>query len=466
MNFHVKIFIRVIKSKEFFMNENPGETPNPLNPSPTPSSTEVGSEQNSNITETEVVATALETVENPTAPATGTTDPVGADGEPKKKKTGLIIGIIVAAVVLIGGAVAAALLLIPKGGDRFMTAVSKLISGDSPSNVAIKGSVEVKLNDKSTPINKIIVDLNSELKTDSMVGSSSSVFTIQAKYGEYSKNYSTTISEIHTSEKNLYVKVDNIDSILNFVMSSMNSNTLTTTNCVDDETGETNCMDDDTEYPIEYDCTNDAGCAIEGSTVTSDILAESGLDQVIELIDDKWLKISLDEAESLIGQTVSNDSVNCLTEFAGDVKKNKDSLTELYNKNPFLSSDSEKDTIASKNFPVYKVNIDDELLVGYLNSLADSTVIKNLSSCLGSTDEIEIDEDEVSELVNKLPDIYVEIDDDDNFSRFYTSAKVEGSPAEIVVDLSFAYPTAINVTEPDKYTDVMTLLQQLYSNAY
>ena len=53
-----------------------------------------------------------------------------------------------------------------------------------------------------------------------------------------------------------------------------------------------------------------------------------------------------------------------------------------------------------------------------------------------------------------LPEIYVEIDDDNNFSRVYLSGETNGTAT--TADLNFSYPSEITITEPDDYVDIST----------
>lgn len=159
------------------MNENSGETPNPLNsggtmptanPTPTPSPV---------ATPTPTAATTPATAPAPSPVQTTQVESLDPDGRPMekveetgttsgepKKKTGLIVGIIIAAVVLIGGIVAAVMLLPNLNkGDAVATAMQKLMNGQAPGNVAIDGSINILVNQEGTPIKRVNVALDSEL---------------------------------------------------------------------------------------------------------------------------------------------------------------------------------------------------------------------------------------------------------------------------------------------------------------
>ena len=72
----------------------------------------------------------------------------------------------------------------------------------------------------------------------------------------------------------------------------------------------------------------------------------------------------------------------------------------------------------------------------------------------------------IKEIFNNFPTIYTEIDDNNNFTRFYftTTTEVEGVSTTINADINLIYPADLKVTEPDDYIDMSVLLSGVMGN--
>lgn len=466
------------------MNENPGETPNPLNPNQEP----VATPQPTNVSP--VIASAPQAeqasnqptpVETPTAqPTSGgiveSLDPTGRTMEKaeesvvpeKKKKTGLIVGIIIAAVVLIGGGVALALVLMNSNKtDAVVQAMSKLMSGDAPSNLAVTGTIDILSNDADSLISKVSVALDTDMIVSSGINTSTAVVTLT---GSNNETYSIDFDEIYASSGDLYFKIDGVNDVLNDpgflrLLSGETEAPSIDIDCID---GDEDCM------PLEDSGLEMLEMGELGTEEPEIILEDEGLDYteigggmfgVVQLIDGVWLRISTDEIGEVSDSLVSDNSFSCISNLVDGVDKNSNSLVELYNKNPFLTSTSENLTVSSKNDPIYKIAIDAEELVGFVNGVNNSSLSQDIYSCLNLESNASITEEDASEVISDLPDIYVEIDGNSNFTRLYTKTETEGG-AEIIVDLSFAYPTNVNVSEPLEYVDFSEILQEIMQSMF
>ena len=114
--------------------------------------------------------------------------------EPAKKKTGLIVGIIVGAIILISGIVAAVLIISMNKGDAVAQAMQKIMSGNSPTNVAIDGDINIMVNASDSPIKRINIDLDSDIVTGSMINTSSAILTLTT---ESNKDFSMKFDELY-----------------------------------------------------------------------------------------------------------------------------------------------------------------------------------------------------------------------------------------------------------------------------
>ena len=477
------------------MNENPGETPNPLNPNPvddpgsngaTPDAVEDASAAQTEQVDPLMQATAGITDQPDSDPLSRPMEqaPAQEPAQPKKKKTGLIIGIVIALLVAIICGVVAAIMLMNQG-DPVSKAVSKLMEGNAPTNVAIDGTIDVTPIDSSSVLTGLKIDLKVDATTSSMINHATATVTASL---QQLGDLEIDVEEMYAENGDLFLKVDGLTEAIEKVSGGM-LNTTTTTNCIDDETGMTNCgpsvltdcedldgnvvpCDDDTAVDLYED---ESGSAL-------DLLG--GYSGIIELIDGEWLRVSVDELKAMTESmnSSSDNALTCLTDLATEAKDNKNSIAEMYRKNPFIGSTTENVSIASKNSTVYRVIFDREKFNNYSKEIKDSTMVKKAISCLGE-DNVEVSSN-ADETLNKLPNIYVEVDKDDNFSRVYfeTTVKstsssssasafdesdesvesVEKDVANMKVDLGLTYPSTINVVAPTEYQDLMTVLQQVF----
>ncbi len=450
------------------MNENPGEMPNPLNPNPAngPSPAQnLDANPSEPVEQVEVRKTVVTESVDPIARATaGITDqpivdptarpmeqaPVAEPVQPKKKKTGLIIGIVVAAVLLIGGGIVAAVMIMNMNQDPVTAAVDKLMRGEMPKNTIVEGTLDLNMNEESSSISNIKVEARSEGETSSGINSASAKVTVSLA-GNNKIDFN--VDEVYAANGDLYLKVDGIAQSLKDLITKMQEAALygngsdisadglstPTVNCDDDAT---NCLTDDYSYS-DYQ-----------TLMTLTVVA-----QILENLDGQWLRISMDDIQQNLGETVQNDTLSCFTTFASDIKSSSNTLAELYKKNPFVNSTKEGVSLASKNFPVYKVTFDQEKLNGFNTGLKDLDAIRKLASCMN----VDADE-EVEEEMGELPTFFVEVDNDKNFSRVYFTGTEDDMST--TADFSFSYPENINVAEPTDYKDFSSVLEGLFTSMY
>lgn len=429
------------------MNEKPGETPNPLNanpvgaPEPAPAAP-VAPEPAPVVPEPAPAEPAPVAPADPMARPMEQAPEVTAAPAPKKKKTGLIVGIIIAALVIIGGIIAAILLLNTDRSDAVSKAMSKIMSGGAPENVKIDGTLNITPSDTSSGITNLKITVNSDASTSSLINSSVAQLTATV---ENVGDVSVSLSEVYAENGgDLYLKVDGLAAALEtYTKAASNKNT-----AVLEETDEV---------------------AVSGETTTADIdVTEmlAGFSGVVEMIDGEWLRISSDDLSSLTGDTTEDSQTTCLMNVFSGLKNYNNSIAEIYGNNQFVSSTTEGVTLASKNGgPVYKVVIDQEKFSGFVTAMQDSELVKNLQSCAGSENST-VNTNELTQELSKLPTLYVEVDSDYNFTRVYFDATSEEGDVAVTTDLGLAYPDNINVAEPANYKDLSTVIQQLFTTMY
>ena len=473
------------------MNENPGETPNPLNPNPeeNPGASDIALDANPSEPIESVNTVQPEQVDPLMQATDGITDQSSEDPmsrpmekapvaepvtPPKKKKTGLIIGIVAAVLVAVGCGVVAAIMLMGQG-DPVSKAVLKLAEGKAPTNVAINGTIDVTPTDKDSVLTNLKIDLKSDATTNSMINHTTA--NITASLDQMGK-IEVEAEEIYAESGDLYIKIDGLAEAMNDLSTMTQGASLqnsVVTDCINDEGASTDCLSEDMTVDMAPE---ESGLAVFDTF--------SG---VLEIIDGEWLRVSVDQLKAVTDSMDSNNSLSCLTDVAQEAKNSSNSIAELYRKYPFIGSTTEGVTVASKNSPVYRVMFDREKLTSYSDALKDSTIVKKAISCLGD-DNVTINESAVDEL-DKLPNIYVEVDKDNNFSRVYFETALKSTSnaicecddykecdcedendteetvvANMKVDLGLTYPSSINVAKPTEYQDFVTVLQQIMMSSY
>ena len=448
------------------MNENPGETPNPLNsapaaepvsnqnPSPSPVAEQPAAVSSPSVS-TQVSVPSLDPMGRPMTQNVEVVEP------PKPKKTGLIVGIIVGAVALIGIIVAVVIVMLNMNkANPVESAMQKILSGNAPQNVAIDGSINLLMNDRNQPLKRVNIDLDSDIIVGSMINTSSAVLTI-TDWSDH--DYSVKFEEVYAANGDLFFKIEGATAALedSGLLNLLNPNAAPSTNCITDESGNTNC-----ETPIvEGDCAGEADCAAEQSTVDTSNLLTNVILSVIEAIDGTYLRISTEEL-SMINNESAGSPVSCITTFVSGVNKNSNSTVELYNKNPFIEASDKSVIISGISNPVYQVKINSERFADFINAMQNTEIAGSLYSCLGWSNNADIDVSDVDSLLSQLPQVYVEVNGNNDFSRIYLESDINDGVASATIDLGLSYPTNVNASEPVEYKDYSTLIQTVFKDIY
>ena len=389
------------------------------------------------------------------------------DVAPKKHKTGPIVGVIVAIIVLVGGGIAAAMLLLNKK-DPVSAAMTKMVSGGAPDKIAISGDIKITTDDFSALIPEINISLNTKFREWSLVNNSSATITATIRNVG---NIEIQLDEIYASGDDLFVKLEGLtnaieDSGLSYLLEAAKK-----LNDVEDCGDDTVCQDNS---PSLLQCIGGEECSessivnagVDSLVTTGQIVLDEGtvamlssMVDVAEIIDGEWLKISVSELGSFAGSVLSTDSTSCIVDLANAVYANRHSSADLYNKYPFVLSAKDNIPIASVQYPVYKVGVDSKNFADFVNSIRSTTLLDRVYSCLNLENNTLVDDGDVADILEGLPDIYVEVDNDDIFTRLYFSTEVDEST--VTVDLNFTYPSSINVPEPPEYLDLSDVMQEI-----
>ena len=509
------------------MNDNTGEMPNPLNPNNNPLDANPAESQPLEEIVEEVQAVSVAPAEQPadtpaeqpanTAPVEQPVDvapveqpivesveqpvvdlmarpmekaPVPEPVQPKKKKTGLIVAGIIAAVVAIGCGVAAAIIFALNSGDPVAKAIEKIASGNLPAYANITGAITITPNEENPVLSNLQVNLDSSASTTSLVNTTKASVTANFANGDA---VDFTVEEKYGSNGDLYLRFSDIAEAIESYTNAMNNSSVTTTdNCIEDENGNTICDEETLETVETVDCETADGCQslnatngsnLGGSDVMGSMLGSFG--EIFDMVDGEWLRVSVDELSALTNGSGVDNETTCIANVIANPNNYKNGIVEAYNNNQFISSTTEGVKIASKSGqPVRKVVINNEKLNGFKNAVKNTTLYKDLMDCSGSNNV----ESTSSSTLSNIPTMYVEVDKDYNFTRVTFDAPVStttsvtdcdcddpndcdcenetSAGANANVDFSISYPDRIDVAEPTEYTDLSSLLQQLFLNMY
>ena len=424
--------------------------------------------------------------------------PAGIEASPKKRKTGLIVGIIIAVVLLIGGGITAAVLLLNnKKQDPVAVAMDKIMGGEAPSNVKITGDIDINVGYQASPISHVKIALQSGIVPSSLINNSVANITVTLRnVGDFTVEF----DEMYAADGDLYFKINGATEALEdsgiLQLLRLTNNLPEVVDCGGDEQCQAkelakslNCAGDP-----DMNCSETSLSELEGQVLepgSQSLLDEDTLEffaaivDAVELIDGEWLRISTDEFSALAGGALEQSEASCIVDLVTGINSNSRSAAELFKKYPFVTSTNDGVEISSKAYTVYKLGIDNENFANFVNSIPNPNVSEKVYTCLGLEDNIKIDEQDAAYIASELPIIYAEVDENNDFSRLYIKSTLnDGSDCactdsidtpcdcplmgdtEIVMDLDFSYPANIPVPEPYEYIDYSDFIEEINSNFF
>ena len=294
-----------------------------------------------------------------------------------------------------------------------------------------------------------------------MINTSSAVITFTDKKDQ---DYSMKIEEIYATNNNLFFKIEGAaDAIQQSGLLNLVTSNTQQTNCIADETGMTNC---DSPAVMEVDCADEEDCEeIEGEIITQDKNLNSALADalvsIIEAADGVYIKLSSEDLDLVGVESIETSSLSCISDLISNADKDSESTIQIYNQYPFVLSTDKNIPIASKQNPIYQISLDSKNLVGFINGIQNTEIVKSWYSCLGMEDNLAITENDTAELISRMPKVYTEINNENNFTRLYLESDLNGE-ATATIDLGFSYPTNVNVSEPVEYTDFKDFIQTIF----
>ena len=386
-------------------------------------------------------------------------------GKGKNKKHWLVIGAITLVIIaIICGATAIAIAVLTNNEDRVTKAVDKLLTGQAPSIIGVNGKITgaTKMNDgveTLLPVSNPSV----EIKFDGTFDLKSSMNKVEAEakvsYSDDKDNQiSIKVNELTNKDGNTFFKISGVSDLFNRLTSA----SYTDTSSTDD--------DDDDMYSGDYatDCSSsDETDCITSTNTSTNILGAYG-SGLFDAVEDEWILISGDFAEAMSEATVFDNTSTCLINAFGTLPEYAKDIANKYKANPFITYSTDNLKISKRKNNLYKLGFDSAKLSAFVNSLSNNGFINELNACTGSmATNTDTDSTSLDQTFSEFPDVYVEIDENYNFTRVYfdATANVNGvSSTTTNADINIIYPTELKITDPTDYVDMSTLLYGAMTN--
>lgn len=427
------------------MNENPEGVPvGPVHPAQ-PLAPEPGPSQPSQSAEP-VEPNAEPVAEPNNAPAAESASVAEPVGEPKKK-TGLIAGII-ALVVLVCAGVAVALLY-PFGGDgggqndRVPKALANLFEKGAPTNVGMDGTITIN-NSAPTdgfPLTKLTIDFDGKVNTEKSV--SLATATITAFFSDNTK-FSFDTDEILAEGGDLYVKISGLSDAVDDYIGTVDEGEIL--DCTEEDP---DCVIDGKDYPI---------------ITFLAMLKQFG---VVDIVDEEWILISTDGKDTSEELDEMMAPTQCLVDALGTVQDYSDDVAKDYNNSPFITYSTENLAISKKKNELYKLGIDADKMATFVNKMKNYGFVNELFACMDvNATNTTVDADNLTEAIEALPVTYVEIDEDNHFTRVYLDMESLNDTYSGTADINLSYPSSFTIETPSEYIELEEVINKLFGGLY
>ena len=341
--------------------------------------------------------------------------PVPEEIIPKKKhKVGAIVAVVIILLATVAAVVALLVLKPFQTESKMDAAMSDLVENGAPKMLSLTGTVTVEPKVESE-VAKLVVDFDSGLNNRN--GENFTKATVIAIF-EDEREFKFNAEEIHTKDGDLYLRLSRV-----------------------------------ADQIVEYS---------EPDLLESPLMESIG---VFEAIDNEWVMIPGSDFSNTTDIYGLDSPVVCFVNAAGKLGEFTDSFTADYNANPFLVYSEGNIPIAQKNDTLYRIGFDNAKLTSFINDMDNKGFINSLLAC---TEETAISDDstvaEIEELVSHFPEIYVEVNDNNKFTRLYLDLDLE--EASVVADVAIGYPTSVTIDEPELYITLSNVLERLLTEFY
>ncbi len=406
-----------------------------------------------------------------------------AGGKKGGKKKAFTIGAIVFLMIaIICGATAIAIVML-KNDDRVTKAIDKLLNGQVSSIIQAKGVInsgtekicdpdesDAKDNangnttvnttvcgEDSLSTSKIDFDGTFDLKTSLNKVSAD----VQTTYSDGSQ-FSFSLDELHNKAGDTFIKISLPENIISPSLNTTETVASGSTTSPSTETSEDATV---TETQTVTNCTNAGDATNCVSTTTSTTTNIFSLFRgVFEVINEQWILATDGFEETMQDSALFDNYSTCMLNAFGTLPEYSSDLVNRYKSNPFITYSTDKLGISKKKDTLYRLGFDSQKLAAFSNSLSNNGFINELNACANRTATNEQTNAKfVQQLLSNLPTVYVEIDDNNNFTRVYfkTTTTNGDDSTSIDADLSLTYPTELKITDPENYIPMSEIVQKL-----
>ena len=409
------------------------------------------------VVQTETINTDLSGLDGPNLVAKDSiVEPAG--GKKSKKKAFTIGAIVFILIALICGVAAVVVIMLGNNGDRLSKAIEKALNGEMPTIISAQGKIESStevadsyVQTDAVSTGNLTIDFNGTFDTTSNMNKVSA--DIMMDYGS-GQTIPLTIEEMRNKTGDTYFKFSGLNNLINM----FGSTALTT--------------DASTTSDVAVNCADSAGCSgtdctncVSTSTTTSSLVSTFG--GLLEAANNNWILISDEFGEEMKGLDLFDNTSTCLINAFSTLPNYSNDIIAKYKANPFITSSTENLGIAKKANTLYRLTFDSNKLSAFSNSLGNNGFVNELNACTSSTaSNSGTSATMIEQIFDNFPAMYVEIDDNNNFTRVYFQLNTTSGATSnaTTADISLTYPKEFKISEPTDYITMSQLLSNVMSN--
>lgn len=350
----------------------------------------------------------------------------------KRKRLWTIIGSVVGGLVAICIIAIVAVVMNRPVDATVTTAVNQLLAGGTPSNVKVTGEIEVIDSNEDDELKSLDIMLDAVYDNVAAANTASAEIEAELKNGN---KFSMDLNEVQVTDGDVYFRVKDFES------------EVAAANEIDDAL---NCLSETEDEEAMINCVTED----DGEAASS--VAQGLLLSMVEAIDGEWLRVSNDDTNmSEVEGLFDNISV-CTLDMLGGFSRYSNSIKEIYNQNPFVTDETKTLGVAISPLydEIYRLGLDWDLMKKFEQGLSSTSFAKDWASCTGGSFT-------TSDLFEGAPTLFVEIDENHNFTRVFFDGTLKGGEMIVRFDLSFSYPTTVTVNEPEDYTNLSDALTEI-----
>lgn len=330
--------------------------------------------------------------------------------EPAGKKSGkkkpLIIGAIVLLLVALACAgTAVAMMMMGNKGDQISKAIEKVISGELPTIITVQGSINTTTEAEDGTGN-MMIDFNGTFDTTSSMNKVSADIAMDVG-GE--DDLLASVEELQNKTGTTYFKVSGLSDLV-----------------------------------------SDPSMA-----------ALSEFSGLLEAADNNWILISDDFNNSMKDLDIFDNPSTCLINAFSTLPSYSKDIMGKYKANPFIESSTSNLEIDKKSGTLYRLSFNSDKLSAFANSLNNNGFVNELNACMNNTaSNSGTSATMIENIFDNFPILYAEVDDNNNFTRFYfkINSDDENAASTTTADITLTYPKEFKITEPADYITMSNLL--------